>query len=154
MFHIPDFFNKPLEVLSIPNFLSSSEIFDILEGIKNTKHKRADIIANNHNYRSSNVKWIPNTDEWDWLRNKIFSQTQVINSENYRFEIFPNQLGTLQYTEYNSAQKDHYDWHLDIGPNTASHRKISIVIQMMFKFYLLVKQFQKELIVKLVMELF
>jgi len=128
MLQIPDFSNKPLEVLTIPDFLSSSDISNILEGIKNIEYQKANIETNNH--RSSNIKLIPNTDEWDWLRNKIFSQTQIINSENYRFEIFPYQLGSLQYTEYNSSQNDHYNWHLDIGPHTYSHRKISIVIQL------------------------
>jgi PKHD-type hydroxylase len=38
-------------------------------------------------------------------------------------------IDDIQFTEY-EAGGGHYDWHIDIGPKTISHRKISIVIQL------------------------
>jgi PKHD-type hydroxylase len=36
----------------------------------------------------------------------------------------------IQYTEYYDVADGHYDWHQDIGSGTASHRKISITVQL------------------------
>jgi PKHD-type hydroxylase len=36
-------------------------------------------------------------------------------------------VDSLQYTVYDSADEQHYDWHQDIGPDH-NHRKISFVL--------------------------
>jgi PKHD-type hydroxylase len=35
---------------------------------------------------------------------------------------------SLQLLEYNEG--DHYDWHIDIGPGEAAHRKLSVIVQL------------------------
>jgi len=38
-------------------------------------------------------------------------------------------IDSIQYTEYLEGG-GHYDWHIDIGPGSINHRKISITIQL------------------------
>jgi PKHD-type hydroxylase len=38
-------------------------------------------------------------------------------------------VDSIQYTEYPHGN-GHYDWHIDIGPASINHRKISIVVQL------------------------
>lgn len=37
---------------------------------------------------------------------------------------------SIQYTEYYDTAEGHYDWHQDIGPGSASLRKVSITVQL------------------------
>ena len=38
-------------------------------------------------------------------------------------------IDDIQYTEYYEGG-GHYDWHVDIGPNSINHRKVSITVQL------------------------
>lgn len=82
----------------------------------------------NTSYRNSKIKWIPQNDETKWLYNKIRNFVKEANSISWNFDLIG--FGEdIQIGEYNSKDKGHYDWHLDIGKNSIN-RKISISIQL------------------------
>jgi PKHD-type hydroxylase len=80
------------------------------------------------NNRKSNIKWIPQNDNWWWLYEKLSDMAVAANNELWNFDLsqIPEQI---QYTEYH-APAGHYDWHADIGPGMLSKRKISITVQL------------------------
>lgn len=79
--------------------------------------------------RSSSVKWIPKTNEWQWLYEKLFSMAIEANNSLWHFDLF-TALDCIQYTEYYDVEGGHYGWHQDIGPGAMSKRKISITVQL------------------------
>jgi PKHD-type hydroxylase len=80
-------------------------------------------------YRKSKVKWLTQQmPEAKWIYEKLMGLVSEANDELWRFEI-TDIFDNIQYTVY-EAGGGHYDWHMDIGCNTASRRKISITIQL------------------------
>jgi len=80
-------------------------------------------------YRKSNIKWIPFNDTHKWIYDKIGDMAMEANNNMFHFDIFsmPEQI---QYTEYYDYEQGHYDWHMDIGYNELSQRKISVTVQL------------------------
>ena len=79
--------------------------------------------------RTSSIKWIPKTLEWQWLYEKLFNMAIEANNVLWHFDLF-TALDCIQYTEYYAAEGGHYNWHQDIGPGPMSKRKISITVQL------------------------
>lgn len=79
--------------------------------------------------RSSSVKWIPQTTEWNWLYNKLMDLAEEANNALWNFNLI-SAPELIQYTEYYASENGHYDWHQDIGPNEGSLRKVSITVQL------------------------
>ena len=81
----------------------------------------------NSDYRKSEVCWIPENEESNWLYQKISEYANEANRVMWNFDIwgFPDDL---QYTLYH-GDGGHYDWHVDLGPSLAN-RKLSMVLQL------------------------
>lgn len=79
--------------------------------------------------RSSSIKWIPKTNDWQWLYTKLFNMAIEANNTLWHFDLF-TALDCIQYTEYYATEGGHYNWHQDIGPGPMSKRKISITVQL------------------------
>lgn len=79
-------------------------------------------------YRISDVAWINDSDDTEWLYSKIADYAKIANREMWNFDIWGYQ-DTLQYTNYYGDGGGHYDWHLDLGPGL-SNRKLSVVLQL------------------------
>jgi len=77
--------------------------------------------------RKSQIKWLPYDNTTEWIVDKLIGQITEAN-QIWKFEI-SSILDSIQYTEYN-GDGGHYDWHMDIGPENISHRKISAVVQL------------------------
>jgi PKHD-type hydroxylase len=109
---------------------SSEEVNTIVNGSLEYEFQKAVIIdeGNTDKYRKSNIKWLPFDSKWEWVIDKIMSQVTEANNAIWNFEL-KSIIDNIQYTEY-EGNGGHYDWHLDIGPGSISHRKISIVIQL------------------------
>lgn len=76
--------------------------------------------------RRSNVSFLLQTPDSEWLYQKMGNEVHSLNSQAYGFDINgfePVQVGTY-------GVDDHYDWHLDVGDNDNSTRKISMSIQL------------------------
>jgi PKHD-type hydroxylase len=93
--------------------------------------EKATTIGNNSEdvdvIRKSNIKWIHHDNLSYWVYDKI--QNMVLEANQlWDFNIH-SVVDSIQYTEYLEGG-GHYDWHVDIGPGTINHRKISITIQL------------------------
>ena len=77
--------------------------------------------------RKSNIKWIHHDNLSYWVYDRI--QDMVVEANQiWNFNLYTI-IDSIQYTEYLEGG-GHYDWHVDIGPGTINHRKISITIQL------------------------
>ena len=109
---------------------NSNELKTIDEGIKKLKLQKAETAGNGKDdIRSSQIRWIPQNEEWWWLYNKLSDMIVTANNALWRFDLhsMPEQI---QFTEYYATEKGHYTWHQDIGPGILSKRKISITVQL------------------------
>lgn len=79
--------------------------------------------------RKSKIKWIPQTEEWNWLYEKLMMFAKIANDEMWHFDI-TSAPEAIQYTEYHGDVQGEYSWHQDIGPDELSTRKISITVQL------------------------
>lgn len=135
MINFPPETTNPTEIISTSNFLNKEEFLKLSKQLKNIPYSEASVIHKDVeefdlSSRSCKLKWVPFTEDFVWIYDKIASIIHENNSNYYRFNL-QESFERIQYTEYNSVTKDHYDWHLDLGANDAtSHRKISITIQL------------------------
>ena len=111
---------------------SEKEIDRILSGSLDYNSTDGTVIGNQEqvedSIRKSKVKWLPNTAEWSWLYEKLAGMAVEANNALWKFDLH-SIIDDIQFTEYEEGG-GHYDWHMDIGPDTISHRKISMVVQL------------------------
>jgi PKHD-type hydroxylase len=78
--------------------------------------------------RKSSIKWIHHDEYSAWLYDKMIDLATKANEKLWDFNLH-SVLDSIQYTEYYN-DGGHYDWHVDIGPGSINHRKISITVQL------------------------
>lgn len=112
------------------NGFTSEEIDKIVKDSKKYSQQKAQIIGTNQkeSIRKSNVKWLPYEPEWEWVYDKLMGYINEANNALWGFNLH-SAIDYIQYTEY-EGKGGHYDWHLDIGPGSINHRKVSVVIQL------------------------
>jgi PKHD-type hydroxylase len=114
------------------NGFTEEEVDRIISLAAKHKEQDATIIGNDKNVeeaiRKSKVRWLPNDSTWSWLYDRIADMSVEANNALWHFDLHTI-LDDIQFTEY-KAGGGHYDWHVDIGPSTISHRKISVVVQL------------------------
>jgi len=113
---------------------SSEELAEIEKLVAGIDFVRAQTQAEDNGlteteYRKSNVKWLPMTEQYKWIYDKIGDMAYEANQNLYHFDLhsMPEQI---QYTEYYDHEKGHYDWHMDTGYGNLSQRKISVTVQL------------------------
>lgn len=118
------------------NYYFYKEGFNVAElkkielGVAKIEFQKATIVGGDvEKQRTSRIKWIPQSNEWWWLYEKLSNFAKEANNGLWNFDLqsIPEQI---QYTEYLGTNKGHYDWHADIGPGMLSQRKISITVQL------------------------
>lgn len=82
-----------------------------------------------NDYRRSSVKWVPFDNEFKWIYDKLGEMAMEANKEMFHFDLW-TMPENIQYTEYYASEKGHYDWHMDIGADELSQRKLSITVQL------------------------
>lgn len=82
-----------------------------------------------HSYRNSRIHWIPKNKDTMWLYEKLAWFIKDANKSMWNFDI-SNFFEDIQYTEYDASYEGKYEWHVDVGDNTTSTRKISVSIQL------------------------
>ena len=114
------------------NGFSKEEIEQIIKKSAQYTSKDGTIIGNQEEVeatvRKSKIKWLPNNPEWTWVYDKLAAMAVEANNTLWKFDLHTI-IDDIQFTEY-KAGGGHYDWHVDIGPSTISHRKISMVVQL------------------------
>ena len=103
-----------------------------LEWINNLQElypfQEATVVGDVDGIRKSEIKWIHPDDKSLWVYERITQYAQQANNELWKFNLH-SIIDSIQYTVYYEGG-GHYGWHVDIGPNSINHRKISITIQL------------------------
>jgi PKHD-type hydroxylase len=90
--------------------------------------QEATVVGDVDGIRKSEIKWIHPDDKSLWVYERITQYAQQANNELWKFNLH-SIIDSIQYTVYYEGG-GHYGWHVDIGPNSINHRKISITIQL------------------------
>lgn len=77
--------------------------------------------------RNTRIAWIEQTQETNWLFQRLIGAAWNINQQAYCFDLA--NLEPLQYTVYVAGEGSRYDWHVDHG-RTPRRRKLSLVLQL------------------------
>ena len=78
-------------------------------------------------YRKSNVSWLRPGPDIDWIFERAREFVIKVNAHAYRMEL-AGFTEPLQVAEYGEGQ--YYDWHLDVGADRLSIRKLSFIVQL------------------------
>jgi PKHD-type hydroxylase len=81
----------------------------------------------NPNIRRSQVSWLENTPDTEWVFRKLGDVAAKLNAQYYRFELTGFGEG-LQLTQYDQSESGMYGWHQDYGGGIS--RKLSLVLQL------------------------
>jgi len=126
-------FNPDLEVDQTNYYwfedgFSPKDISKIKTLTKTTKLEKATVVnSTGKDTRNSDIKWLVPNNEYSWIYDTLIQYVQEANSI-WKFNLY-SIIDDIQYTEYNS-DGGHYDWHIDIGPGSIAHRKVSIIVQL------------------------
>lgn len=84
--------------------------------------------AVNKNIRRSQISWMGNKPDTQWVFEKLANVASNLNAQYFRFDLtgFGEQL---QLTNYDQSENGMYGWHQDYGGNGPS-RKLSLVLQL------------------------
>lgn len=80
-------------------------------------------------YRDTTVHFIPHTPDTNWLYHKLMAAAVEANDRCWQFDV-TGFFQDLQLLSYKADTRQHYAWHMDIGPGADSGRKISITVQL------------------------
>ncbi len=82
----------------------------------------------NEDIRGSNVSWLESD---GWLGEKLQHIARQLNGKYFGLDLW-GFAEKFQYTTYKYVKKSkqHYDWHMDNGPNDNTPRKLSLVLQL------------------------
>lgn len=122
--------NDPQNYYYFTKGFDSKELKAIDKGIKKLKQEKAETVGGGKDdVRSSKIRWIPQSEEWWWLYEKLSNLVLEANMKLWKFNLnhIPEQI---QFTEYFATENGHYTWHQDIGPGILSKRKVSITVQL------------------------
>ena len=108
---------------------SAEELRSIEQGVANIEYVRAETQGGETEDRKSNIKWIPQNEEWAWLYEKLIAMATEANQTLWNFDLH-TAPELIQYTEYEASEFGKYDWHQDVGDKNLSIRKVSITVQL------------------------
>lgn len=112
----------------------SSEELDWLQQLAKTSQEKAQIGGTPSEkelskIRRSNVSWLRNTQDTEWVFRKLAHVAASLNSQFYRFDL--TGFGeALQLTNYDQVEQGMYGWHQDYGGARSISRKLSLVLQL------------------------
>jgi len=117
------------------NFFTDEEIKKINTIYDNQKHIDGTIGNGriDHSIRNSKIVKIALNNETKFIYDKLVTFIKHVNNQIWNFNI-TNIIDLIQIAEYNgdsnTEEQGHYDWHVDIGTDYRSARKISISLQL------------------------
>lgn len=82
----------------------------------------------NTEIRSSNIAFIPVTEDNKWIFQRITQIVNRMNTDYFHYDL--REIETLQFTEYDSSYTGFYDRHIDMIYRSFKTRKLSITIQL------------------------
>lgn len=81
----------------------------------------------NKSIRSSVVRWMNHSSGSQWVFDRLISTIEKVRTSWYPFGLSGFQE-PLQVTQYLASEGGHYEWHKDMGDETMSTRKLSLVL--------------------------
>jgi len=127
---IPTAENRPQDYYWFQHGFSSSQLVKLFDDLESIPFNNAQTFGGSSDeIRKSRVKWLPQDERFEWLYDIMLTLANEANKEMWNFDIH-TMIEQIQYTEYWAEDAGHYTWHQDIGPESASKRKISITIQL------------------------
>src|SRR5210317_271091 len=130
--------NKFNFVLHRENFLTSGQCDELIQRFEESKPKKSGVVGKydcskiNENVRKVQEVRLQNDvvlSDGFKLTKHIIMACEMANLTNFNFDLEkPHQLEDIVLLRYENTDK--YDWHLDIGKNETSVRKISAIIQL------------------------
>ena len=130
-------------IIPVPTHINQTNYYWYKEGLDLMDVQKVEDLADTHPYtkgtiigndeivesvRKSKIKWLYPNDDSQWLYDKIINMVVEANKTMWNFNLY-SVIESIQYTVY-SEGGGHYDWHMDIGPGSISHRKVSVTIQL------------------------
>ena len=124
-------YNDPQNYYWYKEGFSKEELDLIYNGLKDLPDQKATTLDGNQDseVRKSRIKWIPKTEQWEWLYHRLMDYIVEANENCWHFDLV-SAPELIQYTEYHGDEEGHYAWHQDIGPDSASLRKVSVTVQL------------------------
>lgn len=128
--------SRPTEIGIVKNLFNPEEISKIKEDLEILPYDQA--FTNKTFYqgewekdqwRKSKIKWVPQDQIFEWIYSKIFNCVNTLNSQAWKYDI-RNFQDKAQYTEYPANINGNYNWHIDLGDERSSHRKLSVSLQL------------------------
>ena len=112
-----------------PASLTDKRINDIIEAAHRQPEQDATIFASPEivsKTRVSAIRWLSE----QWLQDLLWQYVSKANVDVFNIEV--GNKAEMQFTEYNSKQRGHYDWHHDVHWNgqADTDRKLSVTIQL------------------------
>lgn len=125
--------NDPQNYYWFEKGLNQEELDKLYTMLEQLPYQDATVIGNQDeirsDVRSSRIKWIPQSSNWQWLYEKFMDLINEANDTLWKFNLVSVDE-SIQYTEYLDSNEGHYDWHQDIGMGSASLRKVSLTLQL------------------------
>lgn len=118
--------------VSWENAFTEEQLQNIVQYLDTLPKEEAAVGGENENgkVRKSNVAWVANNSaQAAEIYDKLAFVARRLNSMFYGFDLF-GFVEDMQYTVYDGEQESHYTWHMDMSADTASARKLSLVIQL------------------------
>ena len=106
--------NDPQQYYWFEKGFTDEELDKIYKDVANIPFEKATIIGGedteiDKTVRSSSIKWIPQSNEWSWLYDKLTQMASEANEALWGFDLI-SAPESIQYTEYYADQEGHYTW--------------------------------------------
>ncbi len=115
---------------SLEHIFTALECSRIIDLHKTSNKKLLSQLYTSHDnkkIRDSNVYWLYCNETNEWIFKKVCDAVNAVNHSTFKFDLDGIPVA-FQLTRYQSGQ--YYDWHMDMGNNVMSRRKISFSIQL------------------------
>lgn len=125
-----DRYQLPYGVVTQDNVLTVDEIKYIHDIAKKKSHLEirgtigagGDKGTHNEDYRRSDILFLYNDNDTQWLYDRFQSVVCDINEQYYGFQLAGQE--PFQYTKYNGAEYGEYNWHVDVAPVTFDSHQV------------------------------
>ncbi len=109
-----------------PNVLTAEECAAVVAAGRALPRLDGRVELGADSYRLSHITWIEPEPQNQWLYHKLGVLFTEMN-RHYGFDIV-GLVDALQFTEYGPGE--HFEWHMDIGREQTSLRKLSMTLQL------------------------
>ena len=128
--------DTPHKVVTLGKGFTPEECARVIELADRTGWKTASVGARQKggdevrgSIRSGDATFLdPEDDDSRWVWGKLSALVLEANAKRYRFDL--ELIETLQVARYPAETGGHYTWHVDIGADRFSNRKLGITVQL------------------------